>query len=234
MRPNLFICLDKTSSFLFLDPNPALERMQDPLDTYQQTFTCPFCQIKFSDVVKLIHDCGSFICGTCSDELNESLGRSKRYKCDACGDHHILPENRLPACKKLANFLRHPIEKPLSDQAKKLKPLIEDIQKELANLQTFNPRDYIEKTRVELENDVSQAAESLVKHIRQIEANLHIQIRAYCQGRLDKISNNQIAIYQLDASTQTFTEFCAKWNDYFKRLNSFASEDQIKDAIDQA
>ena len=47
-------------------------KMQDPLDAYQKAFACPFCKVMFSEVVKLIPDCGNFICGACYDELTES------------------------------------------------------------------------------------------------------------------------------------------------------------------
>ena len=116
--------------------------MQDPLDAYRQLITCPFCQTKFSDVVKIIPECGKLICGACHDELSESLDESKRYKCEACKEHHVLPEDGMLVCTILANLLRHPIEKPLSEQAKKLKQLLEIVQEELANLQAFDSRDF--------------------------------------------------------------------------------------------
>ena len=221
-----------------------LERMQDPLDAYKQAFTCPFCQTKFSKEVKLIPDCGSFICGACNDELTESLDESKQYKCEACKEHHVLPENGLPACKQIAGFLCQPLEKPLSNSAKKLKQLIENVQEELANLQTFDPRDYVEHTCVQLEHEVSQAAESAVKHIRQIETNLQDRIRAYRQRSLNGLetasleasiqpSTSTMATNDTVAIAQEIGEFSAKWSDYFKNLNSLASDNQVEAAIQQ-
>ena len=69
--------------------------MQDPLEAYQQLITCPFCQTRFTDVVKFIPDCGNYICGACYGEMIKILDESKRYKCEACKEHHVLPENGL-------------------------------------------------------------------------------------------------------------------------------------------
>ena len=139
--------------------------MSDILEVFRQMATCPFCRNKFSDVVKLIPDCGNFICGACCQELADDLDVWKRYKCEACNDHHMLPGNGFPVCKQLVGLLRHSAEKPLSEQAKKLKLLIENVQEDLARLEAFDPKDHIEHHCLQLEHEVSQTAASAVKHI---------------------------------------------------------------------
>ena len=218
--------------------------MQDPLDAYNQAVTCPFCRTKFSDVVKLIPDCGSFICGACYDELVKSLEDSKRFKCQVCDDDHVLPKNGLSNCTMLLDLVRNPIEKPLNEQAKKLKLLTENVRDEMARLDSFDPRDHIEQHCVQLEHDVSQAAESAVKHIHKIETGLYTQIKEYRQKCLDSLlaqsstgqpratlsGNTKL---DLDALTKEMQDFATKWDDYFKRLNALASDIELEAAAEQ-
>ena len=212
--------------------------MQDPLEVFNRVTTCPFCQTKFRDVVKLIPECGEFICGICYDHLKE--GESKEYHCKACDQVHLLPENGLPDCKRFVDLLRHPVEKPLSEQAKKLKNLIGDVQEEIAKLEAFDPRDHIEQHCVQLELEVSQAAESAVKHIHEIEKDLLEQIRVYRQQCLDALPTRTLPepfINLTNRSLRTLKRqaqyFSTKWNGYFKRLNVLASDNEIEAAIRQ-
>ena len=156
----------------------------------------------------------------------------------------MLPENGLPACKKFASVLRHPLEKPLSDQAKTLKQLIKNVQEELVDLQAFDPRDFIEHTCVQLEHEVSQAAESAVEHIRQIETDLQNRITAHRQRCLDQLketslesstqpTTRKMATNDTIVIAQEISEFTAKWSEYFNRLNSLASDNQVEAAIQQ-
>ena len=221
--------------------------MQDPLEAYNQAVTCPFCRTKFSDVIKLIPDCGSFICGACFDELSESLDGSKRFKCRVCDHHHVLPENGLWNCKMLLNLVRHPIEKPLNEQAKKLRLRIENVQEELSKLDSFDPRELLEHRCVQLEHEISLAAESAVKHIHEIEAGLLKQIKEYHQRCLDSFATqtsqsptgqlrvplSNEAKLDLDSLTKEIRDFNSKWNDYFKRLNALASDSELEAAISQ-
>ena len=218
--------------------------MLDPLVIFHKTLTCPFCQTKFSDVVKLIPDCGSFICGTCYDVLAERLGQSKEYNCTACDQQHVLPENGMANCKQLVGLLRNPVEKPLSEQARKLKLLVKNIEEELASLNVFDPRDYIEQHCAQLRESVSQAAESAIKHIHELESDLFNQIEAYRQRRLDSLTTQSSKSGQLQVSfnktrmkcevfTKEISKFIATWNDYFKRLNASASDNEVEAAINQ-
>ena len=223
--------------------------MQDPIDAYRETTTCPFCQTKFSEVVKLIPDCGKCICGTCYDDLIERSDETKEYKCHACGEHHVLPENGLPDCKQLVSLLLHPIEKPLSEQAKRLELLVESVRDELVKLRAFEPRDHVEQHCVQLEHEVSHAADSAVKHIKEIEADLHKQIQAYRQRCLAALEaplpnmnpqadeqqaafTNSIGV-ELDTLTQEISDFSTKWTDYFKQLNVLASDSELEAATSQ-
>ena len=221
--------------------------MQDPLEVFNRVTTCPFCQTKFSGVVKLIPECGEFICGICHDHLKD--GESKEYNCKACDQVHVLPENGLPDCKRFADLLRHPVQKPLSKQAKKLKNLIEDVQEEMANLEAFDPKDHIEDHCVQLELEVSQAAESAVERIHKIEQDLLNQIRAYRQQCLNGLAAQQPpeassekvpegpfiqrTNMNLSALKSQILHFSARWNDYFNKLNSFRSDNNLESAIRQ-
>ena len=210
--------------------------MLDPLDAYRQLITCPFCQSKFNGTVKLIPDCGKCICQSCLEHLIESLEESKSYECKACGESHILPERELPSCTLLVDTLRHPVEKPLSEQSKKLKHLVEIVQEELAKLRSFDPRDHIEQQCVQLELEVSQASISAVNRIKEIEADLHKQIQADRQRCLDGLqarTSKSTTEIELEVLHKEINEFSVKWNDYFKRLNSLASERELEAAIYQ-
>ena len=224
--------------------------MQDQLDAYEKATTCPFCQIKFSDVVKLIPDCGNFICGTCYDYVIESVGQSRTFKCQACDCLHVLPESGLPSCKQLVGLLQNPIEKPLSDQAKKLKLLIETDQEELIKLEAFNPRDHIEEHCVQLELEVNQTAESAVKHIHEIETDLLNQIQTYRQRCLEALTApSPVSLtrrqHQRDALAdemkgrlaslqREMAEFKGTWDGYFKKLDVMSTDTAIDSAIQQA
>ena len=223
--------------------------MQDQLDAYHQATTCPFCQTQFSDVVKVIPECGKCICGTCYSELRQSLDDSKDYKCLACNETHVLPEIDLWNCTQLVALLRHPIEKPLSEQARKLKLLMESVQEELAVLKGFDPRDHIEQHCLQLELEIRQAAESAIKHIKETEAELIKRAQISRQRCVDALTNQpdessakldelvSMATEQpqkdlVELSTE-IDEFSSKWSDYFKRFNALASESEIEAAIDQ-
>ena len=207
---------------------PSFDKTQDPLDTYEKALTCPFCRSKFSGGVKLIPDCGKCICDACYDDLKRS--DSKVYRCLACGQSHVLPENELPNCALVLDLLRQPIEKPLSQQARKLKRLVENLEDEMAL-------------------SSCRAAESAVKHINKIEADLRKQIQMYrlqCLNTIAaespkycfQIDQNRASSMNRAASDQRalakdVRDFSAKWNDYFKRLNSSASESELEAAVSQ-
>ena len=224
------------------------QNMQDPLDAYHQATTCPFCQTKFSDVVKVIPECGKCICGTCYSELRRSLDDSKDYKCLACDEIHVLPENDLCNCTQLVGLLQHPIENPLSEQAKKLKLLQQNVQEELARLEGFDPMDCIEQHCLQLELEVRQAAESAIKHINKTETDLLTRIQVFQQRCVDALTTqSKKSSAKLEELGSMATEppedlvglsseignFSSKWSGYFKRLNALASESEVEPAIKQ-
>ena len=124
--------------------------MHDPLEACQQVITCPFCQTKFTDVVKLIPDCGNFICGACFDGTERESGPN-RSDTSAMLAKGIMccPRTDCQNASRLAGLLPHPIEKPLSEQAKKLQASSSrTVQEQMANLQAFDPRDFMSSTLV--------------------------------------------------------------------------------------
>ena len=228
--------------------------MLDPIDAYEKTTTCPFCQTKFSDVVKFIPDCGKFICGACYDELVKDIDESRNYECQACDDQHILPTAGLADCTQLVYLLRHPIEKPLSKLGKKLKRMVESVQEEMAKLNSFDAKDFIEHQAIQLELEIRQTAESAVKHIHQIEDDLLKQVQTNRQRCLDALNdqvsdkpktskdqkpatssttNDEDIGTRQKALTKEIKEFSSKWDDYFKRLNSLASDKELQAAVRQ-
>ena len=120
----------------------------------------------------------------------------------------------------------------------------------------FDQAGGVEDHCVQLEHDVHQAAESAVKHIHEIEKDLLKQIQDYRQGCLDALTaqssessskDDQSASQNsqsgdslteepevdLKTLTKEIEEFSTKWNEYFKRLNSLASDSEIEAAIPQ-
>ena len=147
--------------------------------------TCPFCWHKFSDVVKLIPECGNSICGDCYEELRNGLMIVK-FQCKPCeGAWHTMPGDELPDNKALMKILRvKPQERPLSDKAKNLKLMLEHMQRRIGNLSSWDETDEIKVYCEQLEHEVLSTAEKAIKHLTKIKGDLLKQIDDYRQDLL--------------------------------------------------
>ena len=236
------------------------------VEKVQKHLCCTFCDHQFSDVVKLIPECGNSICGECEDQLRDKLDKlPAQYTCKACGEEdHTFVAKGLPINKSLMDLVKTaPRERPLSDQSKKLRELIEKVDEEIQKLTSFIPEQYISEHFDQLEDEVNEAAESGIKHLNEIRSDLLRQIQERRQECLDALlvkssirmketkeppvnetaqlstqlqardtpSKLQQKIGKLSRET---SEFVHKWEGYFKRVESYASEQEIAGALDQA
>ena len=216
----------------------------DPLEAYRRAVTCSFCESKMRDVVKLIPDCGKFICGHCYQDLRECLDDSGEFECKACNRRHKLLEKGFADCTQLLDLLRHPIEKPLSPQAEKLKHLIETVQEEIGRANALDSKQYVDEHCERLELEVCKAAQSAVKHIQELERGLLKQIEEYRRRSLDgevsfkndqskALVNNAPQMLNLEALSKEINQFATKWTEYFQQINSYATDKEIEVALGQ-
>ena len=213
----------------------------------QQVLCCTFCNRQFSDVVKLIPECGNSICGECHDRLRDELDiLPAQYTCKACGDvGHMFPTKGLANNKGLMDLAKAtPTERPLGEQAKKLRELIERVDEEMKRLDSFDPGQYIREHFDQLENEVNESAESTVKHINEIRSDLLGQIQERRQECLESLKARLSA--QLEATDEppnklqqeisklarNKSEFVLKWSSYFQKAGSYASDQEIGTALD--
>ena len=145
---------------------------------------CSFCQRRFSGVVKLIPECGNSICGECYAFLESELENlPAQYTCKACGEKdHLFSTRGFANNKTLMDLAKkEPIERPLSEQAKKLRELVGRVDEEIKRLDAFDPELYIREQFGQLEDEEAFAAEAAVNHINTIESDLHSQINGLRQ-----------------------------------------------------
>ena len=87
-------------------------------ETIDRLLYCSFCGVRFSDVVKLIPECGNSICGECHDGLRDELETlPAQYTCKACGEgDHLFPTKGVPSNKSLMELAKTtPSERPLAN-----------------------------------------------------------------------------------------------------------------------
>ena len=210
---------------------------------------CSLCDHKFSDVVKLIPECVNSICGECHDGLRDELENlPAQYTCKACGeDGHLMPAKGLANIKIVMDLVKTtPTERPLSEQAKKLRELVGRVDEEMKRLDSFDPDQYIREHFDQLEDEVNEAADSAVKHINEIRGGLlreNQERRQECQDSLYasfsgqlKASREQSSKLQLEIAKLSMykSKFVLKWKSYFQRADSYASDQEIATALDQA
>ena len=208
-----------------------------------------FCEHQFSDVVKLIPECGNSICGECHDQLREELENlPDQYTCRACGDEgHLFASKGLPNNNGLMDLTKTaPCERPLSEQVKKLRELIGRVEVEIKRLDSFDPDQYIREHFDQLEDEVNETADSAVKHINEIRSDLLGQIKEHRKefqdsrstrysDQLEKTGEPPSKLHQeIGKMSRETSEFVIKWNSYFQSVHSYASDQDITTAIDQA
>ena len=217
--------------------------------TIQNHFKCELCLIKFShrSSVKVIPECGATICGDCHDNLNESLDDSSRFECRACGKSHTMPSVGLADVKFIMDMLKFQAqEKPLSEEAKRLKQLIEDVQEKINRMKAFNAQDTINIFCDSLQLQVMEVADSTVSQVNKLAAEYVKEINGYRQELLLQLGSRADSSDQ--ASTQTVKASCdqafrelaeiskrvdeqsRKWGLYFTQLSEVASDADIQRA----
>ena len=208
----------------------------------EQFLYCSYCGHQFSDVVKLIPECGNSICGECEEELRDELEKlPAQYTCKACEEEgHMFPAKGLPTNKGLMNLVKTaPSERPLSEQAKKLREILERVDEEIKRLGSFNPEQYIREHFEQMKDQVCEAAESAVKHIKEIERELLRDIDERCQqylaSHVARLSAElEVSHKPTNKLQQEASEFILKWNDFFQKAGSYASDQDIESALAKA
>ena len=102
--------------------------------------SCSYCKHRFTDVVKLIPQCGNSICGECHEALVSDMSETREFKCKLC-DHqpHTMPAEGLPNNSVVMRIIMmKPVNKALNEKTKKLKSTIEDIQQRIDVLKCYD------------------------------------------------------------------------------------------------
>ena len=164
---------------------------------------------------------------------------SNEYKCVACGERHTLPSIGLPDNKPFLALLSKmkPPEKPLHPNAKRLRELVREIEEKMRELQSFDRKQVIEIECQQLEQKLKDAVESARDHLKEIETKMMKQISEYRERCLANHQFKQTSEpenstkCELNALMKEVGEFNAKWNDYFGRIEVYATENEIEDAL---
>ena len=236
--------------FVFLDINTAIifeshsrsKMYYDSIDI-DPALSCSFCHARFTDVVKNL-TCGDSICGHCYDGLRDKkVDDSRRFKCQACSEMHEMPINGLPNVKGLAHIAKRPrIEKPLSEEARKLKEKLPIVRAQLKALKSFDARTHVNKHCDNVEKKIKETCESLTNHIRKIEQDLLKELDEYRQTRLELLFRKSESINQIIndgdrdqivVMNREIDEFYLKWNEYFSRVDALDKDYEIEAALDK-
>ena len=211
------------------------------IDQIGDELSCSFCKRRFSDVVKLISECGNNICGACYEDLKADMDdeQTKEYKCVACGERHTLPSIGLPDNKPFLALLSKmkPPEKPLHPNAKRLRELVREIEEKIRELQSFDGKQVIEIECQQLEQKLKDAVDSARDHLKEIETKMMKQISEYRERCLENHQFKQISEpkdatkCELNSLMKEVGEFNAKWRNYFGRIEVYATENEIEDAL---
>ena len=232
-----------------------------PSNTVESLFRCEYCKQRFTDVVKLINECGNSICGKCYDDLRDTMKQTDQYRCKACNQTHIMPKCGLGDVKTIMKMLNlKPEVKALSDEALELKKLIEETQNRIERLKNYDERTEINQYCDLLQNEVKNAIENCTKILNKLEETYNKEIEIYREKllsqKVDKkpakrfkansanlgneqlvISNSSAALIgnkELEDLSIELGEFSAKWFDYFAHINKAASTREIERAQEQA
>ena len=196
---------------------------------------CSFCGAKFSDVVKLIPQCGNSICGDCYEALTEELADSRQFSCKAC-DHeaHKMAEEGLPNNKAVLQLLQvRPLEKGLNDKTKRLKSSISDLQQRVELLKSFDADAEINTYCDILESEVTLSLESAIKHLTVLKDGLLKQIKDYRRQSLSS-SNAKTScgklLKELDVLSEKLVVFEQPWSDYFNQVAINLNDEKIDTA----
>ena len=175
-----------------------------------------------------------------------------------------MPANGLPNIKNLMGLAKTaPSERPLSEEAKKLRELVGRMDVEVQKLKSFNPEQSIRENFEKLENEVNESADADVKHINEIRSDLLSQINQHRQECLNsllerssikvedteeppakKIARLSTQLHatadpssqlqqEFEQLSREMSDFVLKWKDYFQKADSYASDKEIAAALCQ-
>ena len=199
---------------------------------------CAFCKERFLDVVKIVSGCGESICGDCYEELKENVDKRGEFKCKACESSHTMPHEGFMDNRSLRRILkRNKIEKPLIEEAKTLKRLVESLPGQLSDLESFDDRDYIHEYCDQLEVEIIEEIDSLVKLLNDIQKDLLEQAREYRKQCLDSLSTRTSAQVEnqtngeLEALSKEISKFNYNWKTFFNQAEANSSHKEIEAAL---
>ena len=219
---------------------------------------CSFCSVKFTNVVKLIPDCGNSICGECYEKLRTTVTSTNQYHCLECKTSHIMLKNGLGDNKGLLKMLQLKTkEKALNNKEKMLKGLIERVQEKVKKLKSIDEGEEINSHCDELVKEVTEAVDGATKHLNKLGNELVEQINRFrnetLNSRKDMSPGQSNKRFKRDDETQASVnaaggapksselellsteigEFGKEWNEFFTQITKTASEDEMEKAQNQ-
>ena len=200
-------------------------------NTIENCLKCEFCQHKLTGVVKLIPDCGNFICGECYDALRDTMSETGQYKCLGCQSVHSMPVCGLADVKGLMKMLQlEPEEKGLSHEAKTLKALIEQAQDKVSKLKSLDRNETVNSACDRLQLEVMEMIDSAVKHVNLLREAFVEEINHYRDellGSDSTVSNQDL----MDKISKDIGDMAEAWTPYFTRISVVADMADIKRAL---
>ena len=104
----------------------------------EEILKCSYCRSKFTNVVKLVPECGSSICATCHDKLRGQLKiGSSGYHCQECNESHVMPAAGLSDNKALVKLIMLKNE-PKTDKLDMFKKFQEEIKAKIEKLRSMD------------------------------------------------------------------------------------------------
>ena len=226
-----------------------------PANEIESLFKCGFCHLKFLNVVKLVPECGNSICGDCYDSLKETLDESGQFKCQACHQTHAMPTGGLTDVKTIMKALQlKPDAKALSKQEIQLRQGIQDVHEKLNRLKQFDHKDAINAYCDDLQLEVMETVESVVKQADQIGNDMIKTINQYRQDLLDNMNEDKASqneplvsfgtlpeLFSKPASSSSQLEKLStqiktlkdKWDRHFNQITTTSTEAEVNIALQQ-
>ena len=212
-------------------------------NSIEEVLKCSQCRLKFTDVVKLIPECGHSICGQCHSSAKDPSKQTNEIKCRTCNRVIVISGNGLPDNKTVMEVLKlQPQEKALTPTSQSLKKLIGEVELKLAELRTFDEQARIQTYCDQLEHTVQKAVEELLAHAKLLANSLLKQINEYRKSQLSSARNpskrirmsNEAESADVDQKmvdlSKEIDELAQKWKQHFADISKAESEDDVEDA----
>ena len=143
---------------------------------------------------------------------------------------HTWPQTGLRDNKLLMALLKEMkvLRKPLSESAKTLRELIRDLEDQIKKLHSFVERQVIKLHWGQLEQEVTEAVESGIDHLKVIETTMIKQIGEYRERCFENLQADNNMKQELTALSSEVSEFIARWNGYFSRIEAYERDSAIE------